>query len=60
LRELARLAGQNVGIPLQSEAPAPVPDDLETSDFEEMLAELRLEFEGEEGTLARGAVEARI
>jgi hypothetical protein len=47
IEELARLAGQNVGILLQTEASAAVPDNVENSDFEEMLAELRLEFEGE-------------
>jgi hypothetical protein len=46
IEELARLAGQNVGIPPQAEAPASVPEP-ENADFEEMLAELRLEFEGE-------------
>jgi hypothetical protein len=45
IEELARLAGQN-GIPPQAEAPASVPEP-ENADFEEMLAELRLEFEGE-------------
>ena len=47
IEELTRLAGQNVGIPQQTEAPASVSDGLENADFEEVLAELRLEFEGE-------------
>jgi hypothetical protein len=47
IEELARLAGQNVGVPPQTETPASVPEQPENTDFEEMLAELRLEFEGE-------------
>jgi hypothetical protein len=47
IEELARLAGQNVGSPLQTEAAASMTKEPENSDFEEMLAELRLEFEGE-------------
>jgi hypothetical protein len=45
--ELARLAGQKIGLPLQTEAPALVPEQPENADFEEVLADLRLEFEGE-------------
>jgi hypothetical protein len=50
IEELARLAGQNGGIQHQTELPglaALVSERPEDEDFKEVLAELRLEFEGE-------------
>jgi hypothetical protein len=49
IEELARLASQNVGIPHQTGLPASVSVQPEDADFEEMIAELRLEFEGGRG-----------
>jgi hypothetical protein len=47
IEELARLAGQNGGIQHHQTLPAFVSDQPEDEDFEAVLADLRLEFEGE-------------
>jgi hypothetical protein len=47
LRSWLGLLARMSGPPPQTETPASVPEESENADFEEVLAALRLEFEGE-------------